>query len=121
MYILVVIFPQRKSLSSLGGALLMLILGVLSPVTALTELVNWTVLMIFVGSLVIAELFIYSRVPSVIADTIIQKSPNVGIAIVAILIMTGIISAFVENVATVLVMAPIALALPGSPRCCWSR
>jgi Na+/H+ antiporter NhaD/arsenite permease-like protein len=35
----------------------------------------------------------------------------VGLAIVAILIMTGIISAFVENVATVLVMAPIALAL----------
>jgi Na+/H+ antiporter NhaD/arsenite permease-like protein len=30
---------------------------------------------------------------------------------VAILIMTGLISAFVENVATVLVMAPIALAL----------
>ena len=30
---------------------------------------------------------------------------------VAILIMTGIISAFVENVATVLVMAPIALSL----------
>jgi Na+/H+ antiporter NhaD/arsenite permease-like protein len=37
-------------------------------------------------------------------------SPSEGFAIVAILIMTGIISAFVENVATVLVMAPIALA-----------
>jgi Na+/H+ antiporter NhaD/arsenite permease-like protein len=67
--------------------------------------------MIFVGSLVIAELFIYSRGPTVIADSIVERSPNVGIAIVAILMMTGIISAFVENVATVLVMAPIALAL----------
>jgi Na+/H+ antiporter NhaD/arsenite permease-like protein len=113
MYVLIVIFPQKKSFSSLGAALLTLVLGVVGPVTALTELINWTVLMIFAGSLVIAELFIYSRVPAVIADTIVQKSPNVGVAIVAILVMTGIISAFVENVATVLVMAPIALALCG--------
>jgi Na+/H+ antiporter NhaD/arsenite permease-like protein len=111
MYAFIVIFPRKKSFSSVGAALLMLILGVVSPLTALTELVNWTVLMIFVGSLVIAELFIYSRVPAVIADSIVLKSPNVGIAIVAILMMTGFISAFVENVATVLVMAPIALAL----------
>jgi Na+/H+ antiporter NhaD/arsenite permease-like protein len=111
MYVLIVIFPQKKSFTSMGAALLMLILGVVSPLAALTELVNWTVLMIFVGSLVIAELFIYSRVPAMIADSIVQKSPNVGIAIVAILMMTGFISAFVENVATVLVMAPIALAL----------
>jgi Na+/H+ antiporter NhaD/arsenite permease-like protein len=111
MYALIVVFPQKKSLSSLGAALLMLILGVVSPAAALTEMINWTVLMIFVGSLVIAELFIYSRVPAAIADTIVLKSPNVGVAIVAILMMTGIISAFVENVATVLVMAPIALAL----------
>jgi Na+/H+ antiporter NhaD/arsenite permease-like protein len=50
-------------------------------------------------------------VPAAIANSIVTHSPNVGLAIVAILIMTGIISAFVENVATVLVMAPIALAL----------
>ncbi|WP_010253785.1 SLC13 family permease [Treponema primitia] len=111
MYALIVIFPGKKSFSSLGAAFLMVILGVISPGQALGELVNWTVLMIFVGSLVIAELFIYSRVPAVIADSIVSHSPNVGVAIVAILMMTGIISAFVENVATVLVMAPIALAL----------
>ncbi|MDR1030999.1 MAG: citrate transporter [Treponema sp.] len=111
MYALIVIFPNRKSYSSLGAALIMIILGVVSPKAALGELINWNVLMIFVGSLVIAELFIYSRVPAVIADSLVRCSPNVGIAIVAILIMTGIISAFVENVATVLVMAPIALAL----------
>jgi Na+/H+ antiporter NhaD/arsenite permease-like protein len=111
MYGLVVVFPGKKSFSSLGAALLMVILGVVGPGQALGELVNWNVLMIFVGSLIIAELFIYSRVPAVIADVIVLRSPNVGIAIVAILMMTGIISAFVENVATVLVMAPIALAL----------
>ncbi len=111
MYALVVAFPHKKSWATLGAALLVIVLGVVSPRHALTELINWNVLMIYVGSLVIAELFIYSKVPSRIADRIVDRSPNVGIAIVAILMMTGIISAFVENVATVLVMAPIALAL----------
>jgi Na+/H+ antiporter NhaD/arsenite permease-like protein len=111
MYALIVIFPGRKSFSSLGAAAVMLILRVVTPSQALCELIDWTVLMIFVGSLVIAELFIYSRVPAAIANGLVAHSPNVGIAIVAILVMTGIISAFVENVATVLVMAPIALAL----------
>jgi Na+/H+ antiporter NhaD/arsenite permease-like protein len=121
MYSLIVIFSDKKSWVSLGAALLLLILGFVYPGEAASMLnwkalvshINWTVLMIYVGSLVIAELFIYSRVPAVIADGIISRSPNVGVAIVAILCMTGLISAFVENVATVLVMAPIALALCG--------
>ena len=49
--------------------------------------------------------------PAYIADGIVKKAPTLGWAMVFILIMTGLLSAFVENVATVLVMAPIALAL----------
>ncbi len=111
MYAVVVALPHRKSFASLGAAALVIAAGVVPFGTAFGELVNWNVLMIYLGSLVIAELFIYSRVPAHIADIMIEKSPNAGIAIVLILVMTGIISAFVENVATVLVMAPIALAL----------
>ena len=119
MYVFVVIFPNKKSFSALGAALVMLVIRSFIPgeiflglvKEAAFELINWDVLMIFTGSLVIAELFIFSRVPQVIADGIIRVCPNTGIGIVAILMMTGIISAFVENVATVLVMAPIALAL----------
>jgi len=109
MYGFIIVFPERKSWASLGAAVLMLIIRALTPIEALGH-INWTVLMIFVGSLVLADLFIYSRVPAAIADTIVLHSPSDGFAIVAVLIMTGIISAFVENVATVLVMAPIALA-----------
>jgi Na+/H+ antiporter NhaD/arsenite permease-like protein len=110
MYVLIIVFPEKKTWAALGAAVLMIALRVIGPLQAVTELINWNVLMIFVGSLVIAELFIYSRVPAVIADSIVLHSPNIGFAIVSILMMTGIISAFVENVATVLVMAPIALA-----------
>lgn len=111
MYVLVIIFSHKKSWVTLGTAAILLIIGASDFQEAIRELVNWNILLIYIGSLVIADLFIYSRVPAWIADKIVEKSPTLGIAIVAILVMTGIISAFVENVATVLVMAPIALEI----------
>jgi Na+/H+ antiporter NhaD/arsenite permease-like protein len=122
MYALVILFSDKKAWFSLGAAAAIVAAGLLASVgghpegvitlgTALGKLVNWNILMIYVGSLVIADLFIYSRVPAYIADKIVERSPTLGIAIVAILVMTGLLSAFVENVATVLVMAPIAIEL----------
>lgn len=125
MYFLVIAFQDKKICWTSAAALIVLALGLFFPGQifsrtennwllihhVFSELINWNVLMIYVGSMIIAALFIYSKVPSRIADSIIEKSPSTGIAIVLILAMTGIISIFVENVATVLVMAPIALAL----------
>ena len=124
MYALVIVFQDKKVFWSLGAAAIAIVLGTVFPAGvfegsgrlfalrhSLTQLINWNVLMIYVGSMIIAALFIYSKAPSRVADSIIKFSPSTGIAIVLILAMTGIISIFVENVATVLVMAPIALAL----------
>lgn len=124
MYALVIAFQDKKVLWSLGAAAIAIALGTIFPERifegsgrsfaffhSATTLINWNVLMIYVGSMIIAALFIYSKAPSRVADSIIGFSPSTGIAIVLILAMTGIISIFVENVATVLVMAPIALAL----------
>ena len=111
MYVFVVIFPSKKHWISLGAGALVIVIGAVPVAHALLTLINWNILGIYIGSLIIAELFLYSRVPNRLADTIIDSMPNTGSAITAVLIMTGIISAFVENVATVLVMAPIALSV----------
>ena len=110
MYAVVVILPAKKAWSTLTASALIIILGIVHPLKA-AALVNWSVLLIYIGSLALAELFIYSKVPARIADNIVLHTPNAGIAIVVLLIITGLISAFVENVATLLVMAPVALAL----------
>lgn len=135
MYALVILFQNKKVLFTTGAALLVIIIATFFPgqifplpqdVVALEgqfpqriyalyhsvfEIINWNVIMIYLGSMIIASLFIYSKVPVKIADKIVNSSRNTCIAMVAILAMTGIISIFVENVATVLVMAPIGLAL----------
>ena len=91
MYGLVIAFTHKKAWFSLAAAALVMALGIVSPKTALTELVNWNVLLIYIGSLVIADLFIYSRVPAHLADRIIDSTPSLGLGIVLILVMTGII------------------------------
>ncbi len=111
MYAVVIVIPRRKAWAAVGAACLLVILGIVSPSRALGTHVNWSVLMIYAGALAIAELVIYSRVPARVADEIVRRSKNVGVAVVAILMMTGLVSAFVDNVSTVLVMAPIAIAL----------
>jgi len=84
MYGVVVVFPQRKAWATIVAAVIVVAFGAVTPAHAVGVLINWNVLMIYVGSLVIAELFIYSRVPSRIADSIVERAPNTGIAIVAI-------------------------------------
>lgn len=73
--------------------------------------VNWNVIGIFIGSLLVAESFTYSMVPARLAEGLIKKAKTVGLAIVLIAALSGFLSAFVENVATVLILAPIAVEM----------
>ena len=82
MYGLVVAFPHRKAIATLAAAALVVAAGAVSVSHAFGVLINWNVLMIYLGSLVIAELFIYSRVPAYIADKIVEKTANPGLAVV---------------------------------------
>ena len=53
------------------------------------------------GTMGIIALFIESKIPSLLADLIIEKMPNMKWAIIS-LDFAGVVSAFVDNVATVL-------------------
>ncbi|MFA5005600.1 MAG: SLC13 family permease [Candidatus Omnitrophota bacterium] len=109
-YALFVFLPSRRTVIALAGSLLLILLGVLSLNEAFLA-VNWNVMGIFVGTLIIADIFMQSRVPAVIAEVIVDRAKNTAWAILFICALSGFISAFVENVATVLIVAPIALAL----------
>ena len=73
--------------------------------------IDFNVLMMIAGTMGIVSLFIESKMPMRIADVLLSKFSSVKTAIVAMAMLSGIVSAFVDNVATVLMIAPIALAV----------
>ncbi|MBU1727646.1 MAG: anion permease [Candidatus Omnitrophica bacterium] len=109
-YLLFVLLPNRRMYVAVGASLLLILSRVLTLKEAFYA-INWNVMGIFVGTLVIADIFMESRVPAFIAEVIVDRAKSTAWAILLICALTGFISAFVENVATVLIVAPIALAL----------
>ncbi|MCX5750646.1 MAG: SLC13 family permease [Candidatus Saganbacteria bacterium] len=109
-YLCFIFFTDKKAYFAVAGAILLIIFGVISHTEAFS-LVNWNVMGIFVGVLIIAEFFIFSKAPEYFAEKIVNVSPTTTFAILAICTLSGFISAFVENIATVMIMAPIALAI----------
>ncbi|MDX9784708.1 MAG: hypothetical protein RBT72_08160 [Spirochaetia bacterium] len=78
---------------------LFVILGIL-PGAKIFGAVDWNVIMMITGTMGVVSLFINSRMPSLLADLIIDKAPNVKWAIVSLALFAGLVSAFVDNVAT---------------------
>ncbi len=109
-YILFVVLPHKRTGIALGGSLLLVLTGAITAKNAFFA-VNWNVMGIFVGTLILADVFMQSRVPAYIAEIFVDRAKSTAWAILFICILSGFISAFVENVATVLIVAPIALAL----------
>jgi Na+/H+ antiporter NhaD/arsenite permease-like protein len=109
-YVLFVFFTEKRTTIAIISAVLLVLCGSLSAKEAFFA-INWNVMGIFVGTLVVSEIFIESKAPAFIAETIVNKAKNTAWAILFICLLTGLISAFVENVATVLIVAPIALSL----------
>ena len=109
-YICLLVFPKVRAYIALGSAALFVILGIL-PVNKVLGAVDWNVLMMIGGTMGIVALFIDSKMPALMADMIIKKTPNLRWAIIALSLFSSIVSAFIDNVATVLMLAPIALSI----------
>lgn len=109
-YVLMIAFSKWRWLIALSSALLYIILGIF-PAPRLLQEINWNVLLMIVGTMGTVALFIESKMPAKLADIIIDKSKNEMWMIVLLSIFAGFISAFVDNVATVLMVAPLALTI----------
>ena len=107
-YGLLLTFPKWRHYIALATAILFVAVGIL-PLQHVFTTINWNVIMMIGGTMGIVSLFVDSKMPSLMADIIIDKTPDVKWAIVALALFAGIISAFVDNVATVLMVAPVAL------------
>ncbi|MBN2453210.1 MAG: anion permease [Candidatus Omnitrophica bacterium] len=109
-YLLFVLLPARRAVVAVTAGVVLIFAGAISVRDALYS-VNWNVMGIFVGMLVVADAFMESRVPAYLAEIIVDRMKSTAWAILSICILSSFISAFVENVATVLIVAPVALSL----------
>lgn len=110
MYTLLIIFADYRPWIALATAGIFMVFGIL-PLSEVLTSVNWNVIMMLCGTMVIVELFIQSHMPSKMAEILLCYVPNVQWAVVGLSLFAGLISAFVDNVATVLMVAPIGLAV----------
>jgi len=108
-YVLLLMLPKYRAYIALISAGIFIITGL--PLIDAWKGLDWNVLMMIAGTMGIVSLFIESKMPSLLADLIIKKVPNVKWAIVSLALFAGIISAFIDNVATVLMIAPVALTI----------
>ncbi len=109
-YVAMLVFSKYRPYIALGSGLIFIISGMLPLENILGE-IDFNVLLMIGGTMGTVELFIQSKMPARLADVIMKKVPNVQWAAVCLSLFAGIISAFVDNVATVLMIAPVALAI----------
>ena len=114
-YILMLSFQKLRPYIALGSAAVMLILGALgffemTPLSAL-KAVDYNVLLMISATMCTVTLFIESRMPARLAEMMMCKVPNVMWAVTVLSLFAGVVSAFVDNVATLLMVAPVGLAI----------
>jgi Na+/H+ antiporter NhaD/arsenite permease-like protein len=109
-YVLMIALPKVRAYVAFAAAILFVLLGILPPGRILPS-IDWNVLMMIAGTMGIVNIFIESRMPSRLADLIIRAMPDVKWTILALSIFSGVISAFIDNVATVLIVAPVAVTI----------
>ena len=109
-YVGMLAFQKYRPFIAIGSALIFIVSGMLPLKTAISY-VDFNVLLMIAGTMGTVALMIESKMPNLMADVIIEKVPNVKWAIVTLSLFAGIVSAFIDNVATVLMIAPIALAI----------
>ncbi|MDH3217734.1 MAG: SLC13 family permease [Candidatus Krumholzibacteria bacterium] len=109
-YAAIVAFKHYKSQILWGGVVLGLACGFIHAPDFLHD-INWNVMGIFAGTLILSEYFVLSRVPDAISVWLIRRTHTVGMAYLMVCIFASFLSIFIENVATVLIVGPIMIGL----------
>ena len=109
-YVLILSFGKYRTYIALASGVLFIATGMLSFANIIPA-IDFNVLLMIAGSMGLVQLFIDSKMPDLLAEILINKVKNVQMAAVALALFAGVISAFVDNVATVLMIAPVALQI----------
>ena len=117
-YVLMFAFQKIRPYVAVASAALFVVIGSIGIFPefqygifdALSQ-IDWNVLMMIAGTMGTVYLFIESGMPKLMSDILVSKLHSVKWLVVVLSLFFFFISAFVDNVATVLMVAPVAIAL----------
>ena len=110
VYALLLLLPKGRWIAPVAAAALFVGIGIVPAGDALAA-VDWNVLMMLCGTMGTVDLFIRSRMPERLSDHLVNAIPSVKTLIIVLALFAGLVSAFVDNVATVLMLAPVGIAI----------
>ena len=117
-YILMIALPKVRHWVAAASAIFFLVFGavtadsgVFASLKDAAGNINWNVLMMLFGTMGTVFFFIESKMPDLMAEKLLHFAPNTMWVVVLLSLFSGVISAFMDNVATVLMLAPIGLAV----------
>jgi Na+/H+ antiporter NhaD/arsenite permease-like protein len=109
-YVGLIIHYRWKLPIVLAACAVLLLWPGLMDVRAALAAVSWNVVLLYFGMLLLTETLVVSGAPGVMAEKLIREGASARRVIVLVCLVSGLISAVIENVAVVLIVAPIALA-----------
>ena len=110
MYGVMIGRPKWRVWAALSVAGAYIVSGIL-PLGHVLSSINWNVLMMMGGTMVVVYYFIESQMPAKLAEILLDHSKNVMWVTIWMSLFAGLISAFIDNVATVVMVAPVGIAI----------
>lgn len=111
-YIFIALETYHKFIVSLVGGVIFIVLGYVSQTKAFSHYVDWNVIFLLIGMMIMMGLIKDTGIFEYIAIKLakICKGNPVKI-LIALFFATGIISAFLDNVTTIIIMTPISILI----------
>jgi len=109
-YVLLILLYRHKLIVVWAAVAVLLALRYLSPLAA-WRAIEWNVVLLYFGMLLVSESFLFSRMPDFLATVIAGRAGRVSVALLLLCVFAGLLSTVLENVAVVLLVAPVGLAI----------
>jgi len=116
-YAVIVSEKINRSIIALCGALLMVLLGIVDLHTAYTKHIHWATIFLLLGMMMLVGVINRSGIFEYIAVKTAQSAKGDPVKImIRLALLTAVGAAFIDNVTTVLLVAPITVSIANTMR-----
>jgi len=110
-YLLFAFLPSKRTIVGVFSSLILLILCYYKFDKFLITAIDYNVINIFLGTMLVSNLVVESGIAEYIAESIIIKTRSIKWSFLLLCITCGLLSMFLENVATLIIVAPVAIQI----------